>query len=192
MKSLKSILALIVCMLGASALMAQVQFHAASSDISIAGTSTLHDWEMQSTKSTVAAAFTLDNAGKPTALNSLSFSMDPTSLKSGKESMDDNAYKALKTSNYKVIKFVASSGTITPAGGANYTVKASGVMTIAGSSVNTDVVATCTLGADGTITCNGLKAIKMTQYGVKPPTFMMGTIKTGDDLNIKFKAVLKK
>jgi hypothetical protein len=32
----------------------------------------------------------------------------------------------------------------------------------------------------------------MTQYGVKPPTFMMGTIKTGDDLNIKFKAVLKK
>lgn len=181
-----------VCSLSASVLMAQVQYHAASSDITIAGTSTLHDWEMKSSKTSVAAAFTLDNAGKLTTLNSLSFSMDAVSLKSGKESMDDNAYKALKTKDFKVIKFVASSGTVTPAGGNNYTVKASGVMTIAGSSVNTDVVATCTIGADGSITCNGLKAIKMTQYGVKPPTFMMGTIKTGDDLNIKFKAVLRK
>ena len=37
----------------------------------------------------------------------------------------------------------------------------------------------------------GEKSIKMTSYGVEPPTALLGTIKTGDDLTIKFNIKLQ-
>lgn len=170
---------------------AQTAFRSASLNIVIAGTSTLHDWEMKSSSGAVQATFTTDAAGKPTALGALTFSMTATTLKSGKESMDNNAYKALNTKSSDLIRFTAASGTVTPAGGANYTVRCTGVMTIAGKAMNTDLTATITVGTDGSYSVSGVKAIKMTQFGVKPPTFMMGAIKTGDDLTINFKTLLR-
>ncbi|MCU0335834.1 MAG: YceI family protein [Chitinophagaceae bacterium] len=169
----------------------QTAYRSVSINIVIAGTSTLHDWEMKSSSGSVQASFATDAAGKPTALAGLTFSMTATSLKSGKESMDNNAYKALSTKTADLIRFSATSGTVTPAGGTNYTVRCNGVMTIAGRAMNTDLTATITVGADGSYSVSGVKAIKMTQYGVKPPTFMMGAIKTGDDLTINFKTLLR-
>lgn len=170
----------------------QVNYHSASANIEVAGTSTLHDWVMTSSAANVTAVFAFDAAGKLSGISNLSFSMGPTSLKSGKGAMDDNAYKSLKTESFNIIKFTATGGTVTAAGGTSFTVKCPGVMTIAGKSVSTDLVASCTVGADGLITCSGKKGLKMTEFGVKPPSFMMGTIKTGDDLNISFKTVLRK
>lgn len=192
MKNYANGIILMIFLLLGTSLFAQVNFRTAATNVIVEGTSTIHDWEMTSNAGAITATFELDAAGKPTDILSLSFTVGPTSLKSGKDAMDDNAYKALNTKSFNLIKFASVNGTVTPAGGANYTVKCTGIMQISGKSVNTEVVATCTLGADGSLTCNGTKAIKMTDFGVKPPTFMMGTIKTGDDLKIKFKALLKK
>jgi polyisoprenoid-binding protein YceI len=157
----------------------------------VAGTSTLHDWEMKAGNGSIAAHFEIDAAGKLTDLLSLNFVVGPTALKSGKDAMDNNAYKAMDTKTYNVIKFAATSGTITPQG-SGYIVKCVGLLQIAGKAINTEVTATCTVGADGSISFNGKKAIKMTTFGVKPPTFMMGSIKTGDDITISFSGLMRK
>jgi hypothetical protein len=192
MKKVQQGITLIFFLLIVSALNAQVNYRSVSNNVVIAGTSTLHDWEMKSAVASVAAAFELDPDGKLVDIVGVNFVMDPTSLKSGKGAMDDNAYKALKTKTYKTIKFASVGGTITPAGPNKYNIKCSGMMQIASKSVNTELTVSCTVNADGTITCTGSKSIKMTAFDVEPPSFMMGTIKTGDDLKITFTSVLKK
>jgi len=190
MERIKTVILNLVLLLLIQPAIAQV-FKSNAVSVVVAGTSTLHDWEMKAGNGSVAVNFELDAAGKPVDVVSLNFVVGPTALKSGKDAMDNNAYKALDTKAYNIIKFSAISGTIT-AQGANYIVKCVGLMQIAGKTVNTEVVATCTVAADGSISFSGKKAIKMTTWGVKPPTFMMGSIKTGDDLNISFSGTLRK
>jgi hypothetical protein len=171
----------------------QTAYRSASSKITVEGTSTLHDWEMTSSAATATASFTTAANGTPTALSNLNFTMGATSIKSGKSSMDNNAYKALNTSSFANFTYTAASGTVTAAGGNNYTIRCNGTMTIAGKGLTTDLVATGVYNpADGSITVTGTKKLNMTNYGVKPPSFMMGAVTTGEDLTIKFNMVLKK
>ncbi len=171
---------------------AQVNYRSVSCNLKVQGTSNTKDWEMTSTGGITTIAVTLDAGGKPSAVTGMNFTMGPTSLKSGKESMENTAYKAMKTADYAVIKFEATFGTVTPAGGSNYTITCPGVLTIAGKAVSTDLTANCTLGADGSLTCTGVKSVLMTDFGITPPSFMMGSISTGNEVKINFNTLLKK
>jgi polyisoprenoid-binding protein YceI len=44
----------------------------------------------------------------------------------------------------------------------------------------------------GKYTLIGQAPIKMTHYGIKPPTAMMGTIRTGDDVKVTFRWVVER
>ena len=155
--------------------------------ISLTGTSTLHDWEMKAAQGSSEAAFVVDAAGKISGLSKLSFSLPATSLKSEHSMMDNNTYKALNTEKFPNINFVLSSATVTSLGNNKYQFNCLGKLTIAGFTKETDLVATGTYNpADHSITVTGIKKMKMTDYKVKPPTVMMGTIKTGDDIAIAY------
>jgi len=54
------------------------------------------------------------------------------------------------------------------------------------------VTANCHANPDGSIACSGSQQIKMTDYQIKPPSFMLGALKTGDALTINFSLTLKK
>jgi hypothetical protein len=43
---------------------------------------------------------------------------------------------------------------------------------------------------NGALFFKGSKKIKMTQFNVEPPSFMFGTIKTGDEITVSFEATL--
>jgi DNA polymerase III sliding clamp (beta) subunit (PCNA family) len=161
----------------------QTRYNARGITITISGTSTLHDWKETSTAGTSEAVFTLTN-DKITSLNSLSFTMPANSLKSEHSLMNSNTYKALKADKNPNITFVGTSASIVPATGNTYTIKTRGKLTIAGTTRETELVATATVNADRSITVNGSRRIKMTEYNVTPPKVMM--IKTGDDLTISF------
>ena len=47
------------------------------------------------------------------------------------------------------------------------------------------------VGGDGSITFSGSKKIKMTDYKLKPPTALLGTLTTGDEVDIHFQVTLK-
>jgi len=62
---------------------------------------------------------------------------------------------------------------------------------MAGATKPLDFAATGKMNADKSFTVSGSKAIDMTAWGIKPPSFMMGAMKTGKDVTLKFNATFK-
>jgi polyisoprenoid-binding protein YceI len=169
------------------------KFRSSNLDLSISGTSSLHDWEMKSKQGKCEVVFELGENDKITSVSGLNFSLDATTIKSEYTMMDNNTYKALKTKTNKNISFVLTSGTVTQSDPSSYLVKVIGNLTIAGKTQKIDLAATAKYnGADKSFTINGSKKLKMTDYGVDPPTAMLGTIKTGNDITISFSSKIIK
>lgn len=157
----------------------------------IKGTSTLHDWEMKSDKGRVEVLLGLGSDARLMGLSALKFSLEAESLKSEKTMMDNNAYKALKTNSAKQISFVLTNASITQLSATSYRVKAIGKLTVAGTTRETDVIAEIAYSnTEKMYIVTGTKKLKMTDYNVKPPSFMLGTVKTGDEITISFKTKL--
>jgi hypothetical protein len=101
--------------------------------------------------------------------------------------MDNNLYKALKADDAPEISYTLS--TFDVASGAtkdSFTVKAIGTLKVAGGEkvVNMDVIGV--RAADGGITATGELPLLMTDFGVKPPTAMFGTLRTDNKVTVKF------
>lgn len=149
-------------------------------NFSVFGTSTLHDWEMKSASRTGTANFTVTDS-KVADINSIDITLPSESLKSEKKSMDKVAYGTLKTDKFKNIKYVLKSAEKVNENTWNLT----GTYTIAGVSkvLKTQVKTTA---ANGVITLQGSNKITFADFGMKSPTALLGTIKTGQDLTLKF------
>jgi polyisoprenoid-binding protein YceI len=150
----------------------------------IAGTSTMHDWTMESKQSNYTATFEINADGTPAKLNSVSVVIPAESLKSKEKAMDKNAYNSLKTDKYKEITYQLTTSKIT-----GKTITCSGNLTIAGTTKPLDVDVTYEV-VNGTMVIKGSKKIKMTDFKVEPPTFMFGAIKTGDEITISINVTL--
>jgi polyisoprenoid-binding protein YceI len=167
--------------------LSEVKYQAKTISILIKGTSTLHDWEMKSNEGKCDVVFVIGPNNKLTSVSGLNFTLPAKSLKSGHNMMDNNTYKALKTDAFSNIGFVLSSANVTQVDAFNYQLKCIGKLTIAGATRETELLATGKINpADNSLTISGSKKMKMTEYNVKPPTVMMGSIKTGDDISIVY------
>ncbi len=168
-------------------LFAQVKYQSKGNlSIIVSGTSTLHDWDMKSGTGNFEGIFTVNTTGAITAVSGVSFSTTAESLKSGKGSMDKNAYKALKTDKASTITFSANNCAVTAIDASNFLVKSIGKLNIAGKILDADMNATCKVNADKSINIMASKKISMKDFSMEPPSFMMGTIKTGNDVTLKF------
>ncbi|HEV2483035.1 MAG TPA: YceI family protein [Puia sp.] len=171
---------------------AQVRYSGSTVDLLISGTSTLHDWTMKSVKAECTAVFNFNAGGQISGLSSLIFSTPVNALKSEHTAMDNNAYKALKTDEDPVISYTLTSVTLTPGAGGASTVTCNGKLTIAGATREAQVIAVCKPGAGNTMTITGSEKISMKDFNIDPPTFMLGTIKTGNDIVLSFNLILKR
>jgi hypothetical protein len=198
MKNLNTITLKKIFFIGLSTLLftgafAQVKYsNKNAANLTLSGTSTLHDWDMKSTQANCEASFTFNAAGAITGISGLTFTTVAKDLKSGHDAMDKNAYKALKTDKNTSITYVAATGTVSPINGTDFLVKTTGKLTIAGATLDAQVDANCKVNADKTITVMGSKKISMKEFSMVPPTFMLGTIKTGNDVTLKFDLNLNK
>jgi polyisoprenoid-binding protein YceI len=167
---------------------------AADADVKVLGTSNVHDWTMEDKDVTCTAKFTYaaGKASMPDGLNGFGFTFPVHSLKSGKSGMDSKAYDALKAKTSGNIVFAASSSIVTPGTGAHFSVKSNGSLTIAGVTKPVVLTAACAVKADGSISCTGTDKLLMSDYQIKPPTYMLGALKTGNALTIDFTMTVKK
>ncbi len=183
-------IAILVLMLVPAWGYAQYTLDASSSSLVVEGTSTLHDWEIEAEGMKGTAS--IDASGKLETVKSLSFTVVVDGLKSHKSGMDKNTYKALNEEKYPNITYTLTKvNGITDAGGGKYKVSTTGNLSIAGTtkSVNMDVVAT----VSGTsVKFEGNYPMKMTQFDIEPPTAMLGSIKTGDEVTVKYTVNYKK
>ncbi|MBN8852005.1 MAG: hypothetical protein BGO55_26235 [Sphingobacteriales bacterium 50-39] len=178
-------------LLRAMASSAQTNYTGSSTNLVVSGTSTLHNWDMKSANGECKASFTFSGANI-TALTAMSFSTAAVALKSEHTSMDNNAYKALKTEKNPAISYVMTSATVAPGQGGTHTVTCQGKLTIAGTTRDQELIATVKANADNTLTVSGNRSISMKDFNMQPPTFMMGAIKTGNDIILTFNLTLKR
>jgi len=149
-------------------------------DLKVTGTSTLHDWEMVSTQAQGEAVL-VQQDGKLKGIQKLSVTMQAESLKSGKNAMDKNTYAALETKKHKDVRFVLTDISST---GSN-TWNAKGNFTIAGVTQPASFEVRSSPSGTG-YNFQGKHAFKLTDYKIDPPTALMGTVKTGNEVVIHF------
>ena len=162
-----------------------------ASTLTIEGTSNIHDWTIEAEDS--AGMLTAEfNADKLQEIGKLEITVIAESLMSGKSGMDKNTYKALNTDKYKEITYkLKDVKSIDKISANNYKVKTTGSLEIAGTKK--DINLDFDLKSDSEqIVLIGEHRLNMTNYGVEAPTAMFGTIKTGEDVVVKFNSHFNK
>lgn len=159
------------------------------SKISVSGTSTIHDWEMMVDSYKSTATISINNEEVSISESSLKFKTED--LKSSSSGLNNKAYEALNASKYPVISFKQNGDVSTKLNGNKFNTIVSGELTIAGKTKPVSLQTEGLVMADGTVKINGSIDKKMSEFGVTPPKAMMGTIKSGDDINIQFEVIYK-
>jgi polyisoprenoid-binding protein YceI len=108
-------------------------------------------------------------------------------MKCGHDKMDDNMYKALKADqNAEIIYTMVGFEAIGAENKDDFTLRTVGKLTIAGTEQPLTMDVAATRLADGTIKATGTVLVKMTAFGVEPPRAIFGTIRSGDEVKVKF------
>lgn len=157
-----------------------------TSFLQVLGTSTLHDWYIQVENQSGSIAITnLENL----EFSELTFSTQSESFKSGKKAMDKKTYKALQTDTYKNIEFSMLNVKSSTTKSANTkVVVVEGNLTVCGVTKKIELKFELEK-QDNLIVLDGSHKLLMTEYGIQPPKALLGTIKTGDEVEIKFKSI---
>jgi polyisoprenoid-binding protein YceI len=163
--------------------------------VTISGTSNIHAYTASTTAVRVTrAALAGGVAGpefwaavvKPGAVEAFEVAISAAQLSSPKEGLDKNMHKALKAEEHADITFRLTS---LAAGAAPGALKASGVLRIAGAERNVTLdLATERRGPN--LAVKGTLDLLMTDYGIKPPTAMLGMLKTDPKVTVTFETVL--
>lgn len=151
----------------------------------VAGTSTLHDWEMVSEKGKGEAAFKFMD-GAFYSIESLEVALKGESLKSGKDKMDKNAYEALETEKHPTIRFDLDRVISIE----NDLLRLKGDFS-AGGKTKKEIIDVQVKELEDSILLTGSFDITFTEYDMEPPSALMGTVNTGNELSISFEARFK-
>jgi polyisoprenoid-binding protein YceI len=147
------------------------------------GTSTVRGFKCAASKLDVTVV------GEPTAapaeiVKSASLVVPVSQLDCGNKTMNEHMRKALKAEQFQQISWKMTSYEVQ---GTSVTVD--GKLTIAGKENTIQLKGTGTAD-NGVVRFKGSKQFKMTEYGVKPPSLMLGTMKVGDPVTVSFDLVL--
>ncbi len=159
------------------------------SNLVIVGTSSVHDWESECKKVSGKANFEMEG-NEIKSLSSASISLKVDDIESGKSLMDSKTHDAFKADKFPSIKGTIANATLSKKG-EDFLLSGMGTLEMAGIKKTVSLNATCKVSSSS-ITCSGSHKIDMTEFDMKPPTAMMGTIKVGKDVEVKMNLVFKR
>src|SRR5688572_7651919 len=161
------------------------------SKVKVDGTSTVHDWTVESQILKGTMEVPADFASNPAAAKNakVEVTIPVRSLKSGKTAMNNIMWEAMKMKDhpnivYKLIELTPKAG----GQGTSAQFDAKGTLTVAGVTRTNTMPVTIEKTGDNKAKATGTTTVKMTDFGIKPPapTVGLGFIKTGDDVKIAF------
>jgi polyisoprenoid-binding protein YceI len=106
--------------------------------------------------------------------------------------MNEHMRKALKADAHKEIHYRIDKWELTPRSDDEGTVTTSGTLVMSGAEKPITVELTAKRTTAGTWQLQGSKTIRMTEWGIKPPTLMLGTMKVKDPVTVRFDLVLER
>jgi len=149
----------------------------------IEGTSTVRSFSCSATKIDVDVLAEPD-AAAPEIVQSASLVVPVASLDCKNATMNGHMRKALQGEKNPQISWKLTSYRVE---GSNVVLV--GKLEIAGKENPIEIRGTGT-AVNGTIKVKGSKQFKMSEFGVKPPTLMLGTMKVGDLITVSYDLVL--
>lgn len=157
------------------------------SELWVEGTSTIHDWRCDADEFVGTITVDTDGKGALTAITSTDVTVAARQIDCDSGKMNKKTQKALQTSDHSFIRYTLSSAEIgTASQDGTIPVTATGQLTIAGAERTVDMALRADPQGDGTFQFHGELPLLMTDFGVEPPTALLGTLKTGDRIVIKF------
>ncbi|MCW5555070.1 MAG: YceI family protein [Verrucomicrobiae bacterium] len=161
----------------------------------IAGTSSVHDWTMESI---VIGGFMEVDPGFPGSALTNSSAIRPRvevflpvrAFKSYSKRMDEVMQEHMDEPKYKRIEYrlIELNPKPTPGSSAKFAFEATGVLTIKGAA-RTNQMPVVIEKLEGKMKVSGSMSLKMTDFGVQPPKItipVLGAITTGDDITVTF------
>jgi len=161
---------------------------APGSKVWVTGTSTARSYRCESTQiEGVAQAGSTELSSMTVSGARITIPVSTLDCRNG--TMNGHMRTALKAAQAPNITFAVSNVSLTPtAAGAN--ARLAGELTIAGQSQPVTVDGTV-VNENGQIRVRGTKALVMTDYGVRPPTLMLGTMRVNPNVTIGFDVLLR-
>jgi polyisoprenoid-binding protein YceI len=165
-----------------------------SARVSIAGTSNVHDYTAATSDVRLTAievnGWTADGSIEqllqPGTLTRFDVTISASTLKSAKDGLNKNMYKALKVQNHPDIRFQLRS--LARVDGDAY--RAVGALTIAGVEKETLLALQVVRKGSAQLAVTGRTEVLMTDFGVTPPTAMMGMVRSNPKVVITLELVL--
>ncbi|MDP4185994.1 MAG: YceI family protein [Bacteroidota bacterium] len=170
---------------------AQAKYEVRSFQMMISGTSNLHDWTSQVKK--LSGEILVDfNDGNLEGIRQTNIRIDALSLKSSKGGiMDHKMYGALNAKTYPEISFILTKTTSIRQASGNYYVSGIGNLSIAGVTMPVDLEIKGRVLPNGDVEISGEKKLKMSTFKITPPTALLGTLKTHDDITVSYTIIVK-
>lgn len=157
------------------------------------GTSSVRDWTctaglIEADVVTTSETAVNDVVSGTKAVSTVEVRVPATRLDCRNKQMNQHMFKALKTTAHPGITYRVDSYTLAKAAsGVEATLV--GALTLGGVEKPLTVVAAAKEEA-GMLRVKGTRTITMTDFALKPPTLMMGTLKVGDEVTVGFDFLL--
>lgn len=163
---------------------------APNTELSFDGTSTLHGFTC--TTSTMQAYIDVDASYRTESLATathpivdVQIVIPVKSLACGGE-LESNMRKTLNATKYPYIIYKLSNYDVSAGTASAFTAATQGTLTIAGAEHPVAISVKASRATDGVVSATGAQTIKISDFGIKPPTFFLGTLRVGDELKVKF------
>jgi polyisoprenoid-binding protein YceI len=159
----------------------------ADSKVWVEGGSTVRSWkcEARAIAATVQTGPDGAVANLAALVSSANVTIKTAELECGNGTMNEHMRKALKANEQPTIAFTLESYVLEP----NGTLK--GKLQIAGQELPVSFPATIT-DDGGTVRVIGKQTINMKEWGIKPPSLMMGTMKVKEMVTINYDLIVKR
>ena len=163
-----------------------------ASEVTIEGTSSMHAFHCKTNKINayvdVDPGYTKDLTKIARPIVSVKVNIVVRTLTCANGQMDKNMYSTLNADANPIIKYTLSGydildGSAKPTA---FAAKTSGTLVIAGKEKAIDMTINAERLRDGKATAQGEQDALMTDFGIKPPSFMFGTLKVGNEIKVKF------
>ena len=187
--TLTTSLLIVICLISRQA-EAQNKFAMKSAVAFVHGTSSLHDWKSQVTKVECTGTF----QSKSNTLESMKNVQVKIAVEGIKSSegriMDRKTYEAFDSEKNPLITYAFATARIQMDKSDSVIINTSGTLTMAGTARPIELTAKGKMLSNGDLQFSFSKNLKMTDYNMKPPTAVLGTIKVGNEITLNFNMVL--
>ncbi len=162
-----------------------------TSSITIEGGSNLRDWsaDVPVVESTIViSGFTGNDLSslKPEHFRSLELRIPVRHIDTGNRGFTRNLHKYLLMEQHPRITYRLQRVESVTMEGAKAVIRASGTITAAGKDHKVNTRTHAIMNRDGSIQFSGEQPLLMTDFGIEPPTALLGTVKAHDAIKVVY------